>query len=276
MSVHNINLEKMRVLAGEPVQYYLQDSKGDTIDINSLIGRHLSLEFTGEIICAACKRLSKKSFNQGYCYPCFKSLARCDMCIMKPETCHYHEGTCREPEWADKHCMQAHYVYLSNASGLKVGITRQDQLPTRWIDQGAIQATPLYRVSNRYQAGLVESCLATELKDKTNWRVMLKGETDKLDLLDIKKDIHARFVKDIEKISEKFGKHSLEYLEEGLTELNYPVDVYPEKIKSYNFDKTAAFSDVLNGIKGQYLIFSDGVINIRKFGAYQIVLSIHE
>ncbi len=61
------------------------------------------------------------------------------MCIMKPETCHYEQGTCREPQWGEENCMVDHFVYLSNTSSLKVGITRHTQIPTRWIDQGATQ-----------------------------------------------------------------------------------------------------------------------------------------
>lgn len=53
--------------------------------------------------------------------------------------CHYDAGTCREPSWGEQFCMTDHIVYLSNSSGVKVGITRATQLPTRWIDQGARQ-----------------------------------------------------------------------------------------------------------------------------------------
>jgi hypothetical protein len=260
--------------SGDPVQYSLPTKDGEKLEINSFINKTLSLHYKGKIFCAACGRASKKSFNQGYCYPCFKSLARCDMCIMKPETCHYHEGTCREPEWADQHCMQAHYVYLSNASGLKVGITRQDQLPTRWIDQGAIQAVALYKVKNRYLAGLIEVCLGEEMKDKTNWRAMLKGEVETLDLDSIANEVKEKFAEKVTKLSEDFGEASLQVLSDKTLNLNYPVESYPVKIKSYNFDKEPSFEDTLVGIKGQYLIFENGVINIRKFGSYQIELKV--
>ena len=57
-------------------------------------------------------------------------------------------------EYAKKHCLIEHVVYLSLTSGLKVGVTRNTQVPTRWIDQGAIQAVELARTPNRYTAGL--------------------------------------------------------------------------------------------------------------------------
>jgi len=264
----------MKVKFDSPIQYAFALDDGSELSVNHLINKEVEFIFDGNIRCAACNRQTKKSFNQGYCYPCFKSLARCDMCIMKPETCHHDLGTCREPEWAETHCMQAHYVYLSNASGLKVGITRQDQLPTRWIDQGAVQAIPLYKVSTRYQAGLIEVCLGTELKDKTNWRGVLKGDVDFLDMETLRDQVQAKFAIQVAEISKKFGIHSCETLNENALHFNYPVEQYPTKITSYNLDKQAIFSDKLLGIKGQYLIFENGVINIRKYGAYEVTLNV--
>ncbi len=274
MATYSAVLEKMQVSLDQPVQYSIKLEDGSELSLNQLIGQELSLSFEGNIFCSACGRQTKKSFSQGYCYPCFKSLARCDMCIMKPETCHYEAGTCREPEWADQYCMQQHYVYLANSSGLKVGITRQDQLPTRWIDQGAIQAVPLYRVSTRHQAGLIEVCLGSELKDKTNWRAMLKGEVEPLDLETIRTEVQDKFADSVEEISQKFGSSSYEALSDSVVDIEYPVEQYPAKISSYNLDKTAAFVDRLQGIKGQYLIFEGGVINVRKFGSYQVMIEV--
>lgn len=273
MSSYQILLEKMSVKYGSPIQYAFVLEDGSELNVNHLINKEVEFIFEGNIRCAACHRLTKKSFNQGYCYPCFSTLARCDMCIMKPETCHYDKGTCREPEWADTHCMQAHYVYLANSSGLKVGITRQDQLPTRWIDQGAVQALPLYKVRTRYQAGLIEVCLGAELKDKTNWRAMLKGEVELLDMEAIRDEVQKKFEHPVAEISKKFGINSCEILKEPAMQFNYPVEQYPTKINSYNLDKQSIFCDVLLGIKGQYLIFENGVINIRKYGAYEITLN---
>ncbi|HAN33373.1 MAG TPA: DUF2797 domain-containing protein, partial [Gammaproteobacteria bacterium] len=56
-------------------------------------------------------------------------------------------------------------------------------------------------------------------------------------------------------------------------EINYPVVEYPSKISSLNFDKTPLISGLLKGIKGQYLILDVGVLNIRKFGSYNITLT---
>ncbi|MEX2366121.1 MAG: DUF2797 domain-containing protein, partial [Pseudohongiellaceae bacterium] len=109
------NIRKLATRLGEPIDYQLPVGK-QTIPFNPLIGQHLSLEFLGEIHCIECGRKTSKSFNQGYCYPCFRSLAQCDSCIVKPEQCHYFEGTCREPGWGEQHCLQDHVVYLANSS----------------------------------------------------------------------------------------------------------------------------------------------------------------
>ena len=126
------NLHKMYAEAGEPVRYRLELG-GQTLQLDEQLGRQLKIEFLQQIECVHCGRVTRKSFNQGYCYPCFTRLAQCDRCIMAPENCHYHLGTCREPEWGLANCMRPHIVYLSNTSSVKIGITRESQLPTRWI-----------------------------------------------------------------------------------------------------------------------------------------------
>jgi hypothetical protein len=189
---------------------------------------------------------------------------------MKPETCHHHLGTCREPQWGEKHCMVDHYVYLSNTSALKVGITRHTQIPTRWIDQGATQALPIFKVSTRLQSGLVETALAEYIGDKTNWRAMLKGSNDPIDLKAEAKILIPQIKQRLDEISLKFGNDAVTLLDEEVVDINYPVSQYLTKISSFNFDKTSTVSGVLLGIKGQYLIFEKGVINMRKFSSYQI------
>ena len=168
---HTGNIEKMTgVLNADGSVAYSLPIGDALLEMNPLIGQGIRLTHSHTINCIACGRETKKSFAQGYCYPCFRSLAACDMCVMKPETCHYAEGTCREPEWGDTHCFIPHYVYLANSSGIKVGITRETQVPTRWIDQGATQALPIFEVSNRLQSGLIEVALKKYVSDRTDWR----------------------------------------------------------------------------------------------------------
>ncbi len=264
------HLSKMRVDHAQPVRYELPLDDLH-IDLMPLLGKHIKLEYSGEILCGHCGRKTKKSFAQGYCYPCFKSLAQCDSCIMSPEKCHYAAGTCREPEWGERFCMTDHIVYLANSSGIKVGITRASQVPVRWIDQGATQALPIFRVATRQQSGFVEDLIRQQVPDKTNWRTMLKGDADFLDLAALRDEILDNAWNDIVELQNRFGLQAIEVIDAGdLYEFEYPVQQYPAKIVTHNLDKNPVAEGVLQGIKGQYLLLDSGAINIRKFGSYHI------
>ena len=264
-------LHKMHVTLDHPVRYQLQ-LQDAVVDLEQAVGKHIRLQWLDKIHCIHCGRATKKSFNQGYCYPCFRSLAQCDICIVSPEKCHYDQGSCREPEWAQQHCMQDHIIYLSNTSGVKVGITRHSQLPTRWIDQGAVQALAILKVSSRYHAGLVEVAFKQFLNDKTNWRNMLKDLYTEQDLLQIFRELWPQvrdlltpsLLEDVEVIAGQVEQ----------LQINYPAQRFAQKITSYNLDKNPLIADTLTAIKGQYLIFEQGVINIRKYAGYEVSLEI--
>ncbi len=241
------------------VQYQLPIGQ-NILDLNPLLGTQIEFRFTGKIFCLNCKSQTKTSFSQGYCYRCMQTLAQCDLCIMKPELCHYHLGTCREPEWGLSHCMIDHTVYLANSSGIKVGITRSNQMQTRWMDQGAVQALPIVRVKNRLDSGKVEIALAKVLPDKTNWRAMLQGKVVVEELKNKRDELFEVWADELP--GEKL-------LEEEL-KIDYPVLTYPTKITSLNLDKEPRVTGELQGIKGQYLILSSGVINMRKYGGYEL------
>ncbi|MCH4561527.1 DUF2797 domain-containing protein [Halomonas sp. EGI 63088] len=258
--------------AGEVARYTLRAGE-HRFDLNARLGRPLALEWTGAIACTHCGRATRKSFGQGYCYPCFKKLAQCDTCIMKPELCHYFEGTCREPEWGERHCFQPHVVYLANASGLKVGITRRTQIPTRWLDQGAVQALPVLEVDSRQQSGFVEVLFKEEVSDRTNWRAMLKGETERMDLAAERDRLLARLESGLANLRERFGADAIRPLDEAPVAFEYPVLEFPAKVVSHNFDKHPLVTGILLGLKGQYLILDSGVINLRKFTGYEVVVS---
>lgn len=267
------HLEKMQVELNQQVQYFLPlDDHREPL--NALLGKTIRLEYLGDIHCKHCGRRSKKSFSQGYCYPCFTKLPQCDTCIMSPEKCHYEQGTCRDPSWGEQYCFTDHYVYLANSSGVKVGITRGSQVPTRWIDQGATQAMPIFRVKSRYQAGLIEDYLRHHIADKTHWQKMLKGNAEAVDLEQIRDEIIAKSEAGLKEIEQKFGLLAIQRLyHQKVVDINFPVLEFPEKVKSLNFDKQPVVEGVLQGIKGQYLILDTGVINIRKFTAYNVQFS---
>ena len=266
------NIRKMKVSLTDPVSYQLPI--GDQwLEMNPLIGSEISLYYEGEINCIHCGRKTNKSFNQGYCFPCMQTLAECDSCLIKPELCHYHLGTCREPAWGEEHCFQDHFVYLANTSGIKVGITRQTNVPARWMDQGASQALPIYKVKDRLTSGKVEVIIKQHVADKTAWQRMLKGESEAIDLRAQRDRLHAECEREIDSVREEQGEEAVTFLaNDQPIDIHYPVNTYPLKVTSLNFDKTAQIRGVLQGIKGQYMILDTGVLNIRKFSGYKITV----
>lgn len=265
-------VRKMKTALSNPVSYMMVLGEYE-IPLNDYLGKQLQLEYHGAINCIHCDRKTSKSFSQGYCYPCFKRLAQCDMCIVSPEKCHYAAGTCREPEWGEQHCMIDHIVYLSNTSGIKIGITRGSQVPTRWMDQGATQARPIFRVSNRLQSGLVETTFKAHIADKTNWQAMLKGDAEPRDLEEVRCRLMAECADELSALTQTHGIQAITELpEEADVHIRYPVLEYPTKVKSLNLDKTPVIGGTLLGIKGQYLMFDTGVINMRKYGGYHVSL----
>lgn len=266
-------LRKMETRLLDPVDYHMVLSD-ERVPLNKLLGQPVQLVHTGKIFCIHCGRKTAKSFSQGYCYPCFRKLAQCDSCIIHPEKCHFDQGTCREPDWGERVCMRDHIVYLANSSGLKVGITRAVQVPTRWIDQGATQALAIIRVRSRKQSGYLEVLFKQEVADKTNWRDMLKGTATPLNLDAEKARLVGLCKEGIDELAERFGFFAITILN-GLepVEIRYPVLEYPTKLNSLSFDKEETIGGILQGIKGQYLIFDQGVINLRRFAGYEVELS---
>ena len=257
-------LQKMQANHHTPIDYYLNTVNGNSIYLNNYLEQKITLTWHGKIQCLNCNRDTKKSFNQGYCYPCFSSLARCDMCQLKPELCHYDQGTCREPKWGEEHCIIPHTIYLANSSAVKVGITRSYQQTKRWIDQGASTSLVIGQVKNRHESGIIEVNLKNHVNDKTNWRKMLKGEIDNHNLLEWWESLKPHWGNSIKNLIKK----------PKLYKFNYPVKEYPTKIVSHNLEKTPILEGVLLGIKGQYLILDCAVINIRKYTGYLCSLTV--
>lgn len=266
----------MRVEATVPVSYWATDGSIDLKDrtddvlLNEHLGRQCTIKHEGKITCIACGRSIKKTFSQGYCYPCFQSRPEADICIFKPELCHFHEtlNPCRDPDWGLTHCFKPHILYASLTSGVKVGITRKRNVPKRWIDQGASAATPLAELPNRLEVGKIEHRLATSgLEDKTHWMRMLKGSLEP-EMLDPQADAIVELLE-----SWDFGQ-ILPESERRRHDFSYPILSSPEKIKSLDLMKTSEVGGELIGIKGQYLILNSGVLNVRKFTGFHVTLSI--
>ncbi len=269
-------LAKMPCTHKLPVEYALKLGDNE-IPLNALLGRRLTLNYLGSINCHECGRRSNKSFAQGYCYPCFKRLPQCDTCMVRPETCHYAAGSCRDEAWAERVCMNDHIVYLANSSSLKVGITRATQVPVRWMDQGASAALPMFRVSTRRLSGLIEVLFKEHVSDRTNWQAMLKGEPEVRDLRVEAERLKSLCRAELTELQSQYPISQItELVDAPYYDLSYPVDEYPLKVKAFNFDKAPEVTGVLKGVKGQYLIFDTGVLNVRKFTGYQVGLEIGE
>ena len=254
----------------DPIDYYLR-LDDEEVHLNPHIGANIKLSYTGKITCINCERVTKKSFSQGYCYTCFKKLAQCDLCLVSPERCHFEAGTCRDKEFAKNFCMNQHLVYIANSSGIKVGITRQENLPTRWIDQGAAQALPILTVETRQQSGLVEVACKKHVSDKTHWQRMLKAEPDRVNLPEVRDQLLQEISPELDALKNRYGPLAIQPLPGAEAQtFHYPVQRYPTKVKSLNFDKTADVEGLLQGIKGQYLILDIGVINLRKSTSYEV------
>ncbi|GHC18148.1 hypothetical protein GCM10010082_06850 [Kushneria pakistanensis] len=243
--------------------------------LNAWLGHNIALQFAGSIHCVHCQRLTRKSFGQGHCYACFRRLARCDTCMMAPERCHYFQGTCREPEWGERHCFAPHVVYLASSSGAKVGITKPSQMPTRWLDQGAVQALPILSVASRRQSGMVEALFRSEISDRTHWQRMLKGETSDVDLIELRDELMTRLAPGLAALRAEFGEDNIQaHAEQRVARFDYPVLAWPTRVSAFNLDRTAKVEGRLMGLKGQYLILDSGVINLRKYAGYQVSVTL--
>jgi hypothetical protein len=261
----------MRSQVGDIVGYALDTADGET-DLMPYIGRTLALEATGRLSCTACGRPVRKFYGQGFCFPCLQNAPEASECIVRPELCRAHLGEGRDVNWEIAHHATEHTVYLSRtsapsdkSSGIKVGVTRSTQVPTRWVDQGAVSALAIARVPYRQLAGLIEVDLKRSLADRTDWRAMLRAvEPEVNGLLELR-----------DRMPDLLSPHLHSYLvrEKEPVVFQYPVHSHPAKVTSVQLARTARVEGTLAGIKGQYLIWEDGrVLNVRNHSGYHVVL----
>ncbi|MEO0403779.1 MAG: DUF2797 domain-containing protein, partial [Bacteroidota bacterium] len=266
------NIRKMKTEYNDPVQYKLPlfdvlDFQED-LPMNQFVGKTVKLTFENQINCVVTGKKIRKTYGEGMSFDAWKSSPNAVESIIRPELSRIHEGIAlRDKEWEEKHHNQPHIVYLSKTAGIKVGVTRDVNVPYRWIDQGAIEAIVLAEVPYRQLAGLIEVSLKEHLSDKTNWRAMLKN-----DIIEDIPLIHAK-EEALELLSEEFFDFISE--DDEVTEISYPVEQYPEKVKSFKLDKVPETTAQLNGIKGQYLLFEGGnVINLRSHAGYRVSIEV--
>ncbi len=261
-------LKRMDTELKDVVNYTL-DIHGEIHHMNTYVGKQIKIEWSGVVICGCGKRMDTFYRNSGYCYKCYWESPLASPSIFKPELCTAHLGIEeRNLEWEREFQIAPHYVYLANSSGIKVGITRGTQGVIRWMDQGASQAILLAEVPNRRFSGDIEVSLKRFVADVTNWRKMLSGNPEPVDLVKMK-----------EELSEHVPENLKQYIlpDNSITEIKYPVTKYPTKVKSVKLDKFSTIEGTLLGIKGQYLLLDeDRVFNIRSHEGYIANFSIHE
>lgn len=257
-------IRKMTTENHSPINYYW-NFKDDFIVMNQLLGKKIKISFD-HYECLGCHE-DKEIYQMGYCKNCFFTLPEANPSIINPELSTAHLGIAqRDLEWEQKFELQPHIVYLANSSGVKVGVTRLTQVPTRWIDQGASEAIIIARTDNRYEAGMIEVSLKDIITDKTNWQRMLKNDVPEVDLFQKYHEIKSYVNKDF-----------IQFLvdEPEVLKLEYPVNSYPDKVKSLNLKKTPIIEGILKGIKAQYLIFEDNsVFNVRGHEGFYVKFEI--
>jgi len=265
-------LRFMRAEATTPVTYALHLDEA-IIPLNELLGETLVIEFDGRIRCRHCDSTTRKSYGDGYCYPCFKTLARCDLCVVSPDRCHFAAGTCREPSWGEAFCMQPHVVYLANSAGAKVGITKPEHLPGRWLDQGATQAVVIMYTATRHQAGCVEAALARHVNDRTDWRGLVGKSAESIDLPLLASQLRGAAAKELAALEQMFPG-ALRWAEAAVpATFDYPVAQYGSPVRGLVLSTAEPVEGVLLGIKGQYLMFDSGVFNVRRHTSYHVTLA---
>jgi hypothetical protein len=247
-------LEKMQTHLATTVTYYLSLGN-DLLKMNDLLGKTLLFEDLQHYTCF-CGQIVPKVFRQNFCYECFFTKPEAGEAIFNPEKSKAHLGEAdRDLVYEQSYQLQPHVVYLAQSGGVKVGVTRAAQLPTRWIDQGASEAIVLAKTINRFEAGQIEVFLKNHFSDKTVWQRMLKNESDGADLLREKERAIALLPKEWSVFVTN---------DQEVVRLQYPVSSWPTKTKSIKIEKEGKFTGVLTGIRGQYLIFDDAfVMNVR-------------
>jgi hypothetical protein len=233
--------------------------------LNDKLGFGIRIGYTGVCVCSACGMAVNKLYGGPYCYDCFTSLARCDLCVMSPSRCHFAQGTCREPQWGEAFCMQAHYVYLANSSGAKVGITRKGRERSRWLDQGASQAVAIAETPTRQAAGDLELVLSRVLSDRTDWRRLVRGPVPDIDLVGLVPQLRDRVPANV----------PADWIRTFTpVDIAYPVRDYAPPRRCKLEQAGAEICDNLVGIKGQFLLLSQGAFNVAEHQGREVEVEI--
>lgn len=268
------NLRKMSTAAavelGQPILYNLEgkDILEDmpSIPLNELIGREVIWRFEGVTNCVVTGVSMPKPFRMGMSRDAFFSSPLSCPSIINPELSTIHTGVAlRDKEFEEMYHNVPHVVYISRTDKLKVGVTGYNRQQFRWNDQGAVEGIVVCKTPYRQLAGEIEVALKEHYNDKTYWANMLKDSIrEPEELIEMKEECFDILGGAYEPFF---------YDEDEVSSIYYPVLSYPSKIKSLKLDKIPEGKSKLIGIKGQYLIFENGLVfNVRSHEGYRVTL----
>lgn len=248
-----------------PLKDILED--GEFIPMNQFVGKEIRLEYEGYINSVISGEKMTKAFGEGLTYNEFMNSPQAAPSIMRPELSRIHEGIAlRDYQWEVEHHLKPHVVYVAFTTNYKVGVTRMTQVPTRWIDQGAIEAVIIAEVPYRQLAGLIEVSLKDHFSDKTAWQKLITGK------IEGNGDIREKVQEVIKMIPQEYQMYTMK--DSAPWKIEYPILEYPIKASSLKLDKEKVIEGKLMGIRGQYLLFENGAINIRSHSGFRVKLSI--
>ena len=251
---------------------------GETVDIESVLGCGIRLSRAGPPVCLACARTIQKRYGGGYCYDCFSQLARCDLCVVSPERCHFDAGTCREPDWGQSFCMQPHKVYMANSSGPKIGLNRRGREARRWLDQGASEALAIVHAPTRRAAGVIEAHFKRQVNDRTDWRKLITGNHYRVDLRQLAATLRGQLpaLSTLEAANVPAAEFAAcTWVEQAaLFKLTYPVSSYSPAERLILDADHPEICDNIRGLVGQYLLLSTGALNLADLRGHAVDVEI--
>lgn len=267
------NLRKLRIEAagvGGPRELRYALAGKDVLEempailLNDCVGRELSISFLGQIHCVSTGKRISKAYGEGYSYDAWRRAPEQVESVIRPELSRIHEGIAlRDWDWEEANHNQPHWVYITQTSGIKVGVTRVASGESRWFDQGAILGCALFEVPYRQLAGQIEVLLKAHMPDKTQWRTMLSDVTPNREAMEATRAQVQSWLGAAFRTWELPGSE--------MVEIRYPVEAFPQKLTSVSLDKVHHLEGRLVGWKGQYALFEDGrVLNFRSHAGYRV------
>lgn len=265
------HLRKMRTTLSEggEAHYVLPlfdnlESKGELI-MNEFVGKTIRLAATGDIRCILHGEKLNKTFGEGLCWNGFQESSSASPCIIHPELCKAHEGIALRGDmtWERDNHLIPHVVYLSLTSGVKVGVTSERNLLSRWIDQGARQGLVFARVPYRQLAGEFEVILKEHVSDKSNWKGMLQPSfSEQSSLLEAKENLLFEIPDSYQDFIDN---------EDKVWNIQFPCEDRPVNPKTWKLIPNNVYEGKLKGVVGQYLILENQqVLNIRSHAGHEI------